>query len=118
MISIYERAHEIQKATGWSQERISAETGLARSTIGRIFRLAGYVGNDTSYQLIVQLHEEVVKSPFPKEMERLFNRYDYWRKKYTNKEFAEPVEVLEPLLKNHQSIGSRELVAGRVCWLL
>ena len=118
MISIYERAHEIQKATGWSQERISAETGLAPSTISRIFRRVGYVGNDTSYQLIVQLHEAVVKSPFPKEMERLFNRYNYWREKYTKREFAEQVEVLEPLLKNHKSIGSPELVASRVCWLL
>jgi glutathione S-transferase len=76
------------------------------------------VGHDTSHQLIVQLHQEVVKSPFPEEMERLFNRYDYWREKYTKREFAEHLDVLEPLLKNHQSIDSYTLVACRVCWLL
>ncbi|MDY6994221.1 MAG: hypothetical protein SVR94_16680 [Pseudomonadota bacterium] len=48
MVSLYECVHEIQKATGWSQGRISVETGLHLSTVNRIFRLPTYSGNETS----------------------------------------------------------------------
>jgi len=44
MVSLYERACEIKKATGWTQEQISAETGLHISTVSRIFRVPGYSG--------------------------------------------------------------------------
>jgi len=118
MISLFECAYEIKKTTGWSQERISAETGLALSTISRIFRVPGYAGNETSNRLIKQLHEEVVGSPFPIYMEQLFKKYEYWKEQYTKKEFSEHLDVLELLLKNHKSLDSYELVACRVCWLL
>ncbi|MDM8564034.1 hypothetical protein QUF74_00100 [Candidatus Halobeggiatoa sp. HSG11] len=118
MNSLFECAYEIKKATGWSQEKIGAETGLAVSTISRIFRVPGYAGNETSSRLIQQLHEEVVGSPFPAYMEQLFKKYEYWKEQYTKKEFAEHLEVLESLLKNHRAIDSYELVACRVCWLL
>jgi len=118
MISLFECAYEIKKTTGWSQERISAETGLALSTISRIFRVPGYAGNETSNRLIKQLHEEIVSSPFPAYMEQLFKKYEYWKEQYTKKEFTEHLNILEPLLKNHKSIDSYELVACRVCWLL
>jgi transcriptional regulator with XRE-family HTH domain len=118
MTPIFERVYEIKKATGWSQERIGAETGLALSTISRIFRVPGYSGNETSNKLIKQLHEQTVQSPFPAYMEQLFNHYEHWKEQYTKKEFANHLDILEPLLKNHKSIDSYELVAGRVCWLL
>jgi len=118
MNSLFECAYEIKKTTGWSQERIGAETGLALSTISRIFRVPGYVGNETSHRLVKQLHDEVVKSPFPAYMEQLFNKYEYWKEQYTKKEFAEHLDILELLLKNHRAIDSYELVACRVCWLL
>lgn len=118
MISLYECANEIKKTTGWSQERIGAETGLALSTISRIFRVPGYAGNETSNRLVKQLHEEVVKSPFPTYMEQLFKKYEYWKEQYTKKEFTEHLDVLESLLKNHCAIDSDKLVACRVCWLL
>lgn len=118
MVSLFECAYEIKKSTGWSQEKISAETGLAVSTISRIFRVPGYSGNETSNRIIKQLHEEIVGSPFPAYMEQLFKKYEYWRVQYSENEFAEHLDVLESLLKNHKSIDSCELVACRVCWLL
>ena len=72
MVSLYERVHEIKKVTGWSQGRIGVETGLHLSTVNRVFRLPLYAGNETSKRLITQLHQEVVKSPFPKYLEQLF----------------------------------------------
>jgi len=118
MKTLFEYACEIKKATGWSQERIGAETGLALSTISRIFCVPGYTGNNTSSRLIKQLHEEIVKSPFPAYLEQLFNYYEYWKEQYPKKEFAAHLDILEPLLKHHQSINSYELDACRVCWLL
>ena len=118
MISLYECVYEIKKATGWSQEQISIETGLALSTIGRIFRVPGYVGNDISNRLIKQLHQAVVNSPFPKEVEELFYYYDECRERYSKHEFAKQVETLKYLLKNHKLIDSNDLAASRICWLV
>jgi len=118
MTPLFERTHEIKKATGWSQERISAETGLALSTINRIFRVPGYTANETSNVLIKQLHGEIVKSPFPTYMEQLFNQYEHWKEQYTKREFTDHLDILEPLLQNHKSMDSYELVACRVRWLL
>ena len=118
MISLYEYIYEIKKTTGWSQEQISIETGLALSTVGRIFRVPGYVGNDTSNRLIKKLHRTVVNSLFPKEIEELFYYYDECREHYFKNEFAKQVEVLKYLLKNHKLINSNELAAGRICWLV
>lgn len=118
MVSLYECIHEIKKATGWSQGQISVETGLHLSTVNRIFRLPAYAGNETSKKLITQLHREVVKSPFPEYIERLFNLYDVWKERLSKKDFAEYLDTLEPLLVNHKSLDTNELVACRVCWLI
>ncbi len=118
MILLYECAYEIKKATGWSQEQISLETGLALSTIGRIFRVPGYVGNDTSNRLIKQLHQTVVNSPFPKEIEELFYYYDECRERYSKNEFAKQINILKQLLKNHRLIDSKELATCRIGWLV
>ena len=118
MSSLFECAYEIKKSTGWSQEKISMEAGLAVSTVNRIFRVPGYVGNENSNRCIKQLHEEIVGSPFPTYMEQLFKKYEYWREQHSEKEFAEHLDVLESLLKNHKSIDSYDLVACRICWLL
>lgn len=118
MTSLYERVQEIKKATGWSQERIGMETGLALSTIGRIFRVPGYSGNETSHTLIRQLYEKVVRSPFSDYLERLFNRYDHWKAQYPKKEFSELLDILEVLLKNHKDLNMDSLDACRLRWLL
>ncbi len=118
MTSLYERVQEIKKATGWSQERIGMETGLALSTIGRIFRVPGYSGNETSHILIRQLYEKVVRSPFSDYLDRLFNRYDRWKTQYPKKEFSELLDILEVLLKNHKDLHSDSLDACRLRWLL
>lgn len=118
MTSLYERIHEIKKSTGWSQQRISAETGLALSTIGRIFRVPGYTGNEISQRLIKRLHEEVVTSPFPAYMERLFDHYEDWKERYTKKEFAEHQGIVEALLLKHEALNARTLESCRACWLL
>ncbi len=118
MTSLYERVQEIKKATGWSQERIGMETGLALSTIGRIFRVPGYSGNETSHTLIRQLYERVVRSPFSDYLDRLFNRYDHWKMQYPKKEFAELLEILEVLLKNHKDLNGDSLDSCRLRWLL
>jgi hypothetical protein len=70
MASLYERVCEIKKATGWTHEQISVETGLHISTVSRIFRVPEYTGNKTSNQLVKQLYQEVVKSPFPAYIEQ------------------------------------------------
>ncbi|MFK5969179.1 MAG: hypothetical protein QM487_03530 [Candidatus Marithrix sp.] len=116
--SLFECAYEIKKSTGWSQEKIGMEARLAVSTVNRIFRVPGYTGNENSNRRIKQLHEKIVNSPFPAYMEQLFKKYEYWREQYSEKEFAEHLDVLEALLKNHKSIDSCELVACRICWLL
>jgi len=118
MISLYECVQEIKKTTGWSQERIGTETGLALSTINRIFRVVGYKGNETSNKLLKKLYQEVVQSPFPLYLEKLFDQYDEWREQLSKRMFAERVGMLEPLLQRHQSIGNNSLEACRVCWLL
>ncbi len=118
MVSLYEHACEIKKTTGWSQEQISAETGLHISTVSRIFRVPGYLGNETSNRLIKQLHREVVKSPFPAYIEHLFELYDDWKENFSKKEFSRCLNVLEQLLLNHKALGTHELIACRVSWLL
>jgi len=118
MSFLYEYVHEIKKVTGWSQERISIETGLHLSTINRICRLPTHSGNETSKKLITQLHQEVVKSPFPEYIERLFNFYDDWKERLSKKDFSEYLNTLEPLLVNHKSLDTNELVACRACWLM
>ena len=119
MVSLYETAHEIKKATGWSQERIGAETGLGLSTISRIFRVPGYGGNETSRTLLTQLHEKVVRPPFPKYLEKLFSRYEIWRERMTKKEFNEQLSTLEPLLRNHRALDAEPtLETCRLSWLL
>jgi transcriptional regulator with XRE-family HTH domain len=118
MISLYECAQEIKKATGWSQERIGVETGLALSTINRVFRVVGYRGNETSHRLIKKLHQEVVQSPFPDYLERLFEHYDERKEKSSKRAFAEYLNVMEALLQHHQSIGHYSLEACRIYWLL
>jgi len=118
MISLYEHACEIKKATGWTQEQISAETGLHLSTVSRIFRVPGYIGNETSHKLIKQLHKEVVKSPFPLYIEQWFDEYDASKSHCTKKEFAQYINKLEPLLLNHNALDSNELIACRISWLL
>jgi transcriptional regulator with XRE-family HTH domain len=118
MTSLYEQACEIKKVTGWTQEQICAETGLHISTVSRIFRMPCYVGNETSHKLIKKLHEEIVKSPFPRYIEQLFNLYDDWKEHYTKKDFSRHLNILEELLKSHQAINSNELIACRIRWLL
>jgi transcriptional regulator with XRE-family HTH domain len=118
MVSLYERTCEIKQATGWSQERIGAETGLGLSTISRILRIPGYGGNATSKALLVNLHEEVVNSPFPIYLEKLFNRYDLWRENKTKKEFSDLLETLQGLVSNHQALETDSLEACRLHWLL
>jgi len=118
MISLYEHVCEIKKATGWTQEQISAETGLHLSTVSRIFRVPGYVGNETSHKLINQLHKEVVKSPFPLYIEQWFDEYDASKSHCTKKEFAQYINKLEPLLLNHKALDSNDLIACRISWLL
>ena len=118
MVSLYERVCEIKKATGWTQEQISAETGLHISTVSRIFRVPEYTGNKISNKLINQLHHEVVKSPFPAYIEQWFEQYNIWKEQYTKKEFAQHLNMLEPLLLNHKALDSHELIACRVSWLL
>jgi transcriptional regulator with XRE-family HTH domain len=118
MNSLYECACEIKKVTGWTQEQICAETGLHISTVSRIFRVPGYMGNETSNKLIKQLYQEVVQSPFPSCVEQLFNLYDTWKEHCTKKEFSQHINVLEDLLKNHRALDSNELIACRLRWLL
>lgn len=118
MISLYEHVCEIKKATGWTQEQISAETGLHLSTVSRIFRVPGYIGNETSHKLIKQLYKEVVKSPFPLYIEQWFDEYDASKYHCTKKEFSLYINKLEPLLLHHKALDSNELIACRVSWLL
>lgn len=118
MSLLYECAHEIQKATGWSQERISAETGLGASTVSRMFRVPGYTSNEISYQLLLQLHEEVVKSPFPPYINHCFKQYQSHKKQNTTREFTDYLDFLEPLLENHKALDSHELIASGISWLL
>lgn len=117
-MTLYERANEIKKATGWSQERICSETGLGLSTISRIFRVPGYTCNETSKKLLVHLHEKVVRLPFPLYLEKLFNRYDDWREKLSKKEFEEMLESVERLLTSHNSLHAGTLESCRLFWLL
>jgi transcriptional regulator with XRE-family HTH domain len=118
MVSLYEHACEIKKTTGWTQEQISAETGLHISTVSRIFRVPGYQGNETSNKLLKQLHKEVVKSPFPAYIEQLFELYNEWKGRFSKREFSTHISILEQLLLSHRSLGSHELIACRVSWLL
>ncbi len=118
MAFLYEYLHEIKKVTGWSQGRISVETGLHLSTVNRIFRLPTYSGNETSKKLIRQLHREVVQSPFPEYIERLFQLYDTWKEHLSKRDFAEYLDTFEPLLVQHKSLETEELVAARICWLM
>jgi len=118
MVSLYEYVHEIKKATGWSQGRISVETGLHLSTVNRICRLPTYSGNETSKRLITQLYREVVQSPFPESIEQLFHFYDRWKERFSAKDFGEYLDTLEPLLMNHKSLETNELIACRICWLM
>lgn len=118
MLSLYERTQEIRQATGWSLERIGAETGLGMSTIGRILRIPGYTGNSTSRSLIVQLHEEVVRSPFPRYTDTLFNHYDVWKEQLSKRDFTGIQRTLETLLCNHRNLEENTLEACRLQWLL
>ncbi|MDM8547731.1 hypothetical protein [Candidatus Venteria ishoeyi] len=118
MLSLYECAQEIKKETGWSQERIGAETGLGLSTISRIFRIPGYRGNEISKVLIGQLHDEVVPSPFPAYLEILLNRYEGFREKLSHKEFSEYLDSTEVLLLNHRAFSDGSLEGSRLRWLL
>jgi len=118
MVSLYEYAHEIKKATGWSQERLGAETGLGLSTISRILRIPGYQGNETSRVLLEQLHNEVIHSPFPSYLQKLFKQYDTAKERLSKKEFTLQIEALEPLLLNHRALPQKTLEACRLCWLL
>ncbi|MEM7019816.1 MAG: hypothetical protein AAF512_21080 [Pseudomonadota bacterium] len=89
------------------------------STISRIFRVPGYAGNETSRTLLTQLHEKVVRPPFPAYLEKLFTRYDVWREKMTKKEFGEQLSTLEPLLRNHRALDAEpSLETCRISWLL
>jgi transcriptional regulator with XRE-family HTH domain len=117
-MTLYERIQEIKQTTGWSQERISNEAGLALSTISRILRVPGYEPNETSRNLICQLHQELVKQPFPAELEHQFNLYDRWKEQYSQKEFAEHINSLEWMLRHNYLIETKELVACRLFWLL
>lgn len=118
MSSLYECVQEIKHTTGWSQERISAETGLAISTVSRIFRVPCYSGNETSRRLVVDLYKQVVSSPFPKQIEKAFNHYDLCKERFSARDFAEYSEVIESLLLQHKSIDSQELISCRICWFL
>lgn len=115
---VYEYVHEIQKATGWSQQRIGAETGLGLSTISRIFRVPNYAGNEISKTLITRLYREIVASPFPAYLENLFLCYDEWREKFSKKEFSDHLAALEALLLHHKEIDGQSLGACRLHWLL
>jgi len=114
MMGLYERLHEIKKVTGWSQEKISTETGLNLSTISRIFRIPCYSVNETSVGLICQLHNRVVKSPFPEELEQLFKYYDDQKENLSQKEFSKHLWILESLLVNHKDINSVEVASEKI----
>jgi transcriptional regulator with XRE-family HTH domain len=118
MVSLYERAHEIREATGWTLERISHETGLALSTVSRIFRIPGYTGNLTSRTLIVQAHENVVKSPFPRYLDKCFNDYDLWKDQWSLREFGNIQTMLEAFLLNHKHLDAPTPEGCRLNWLL
>ena len=118
MMGLYERLHEIKKVTGWSQEKISTETGLNLSTISRIFRIPCYSVNETSVGLICQLHNRVVKSPFPEELEQLFKYYDDQKENLSQKEFSKHLWILESLLVNHKDINNISLISCRLAWLI
>jgi transcriptional regulator with XRE-family HTH domain len=117
-MTLYERIQEIKQATGWSQERISTEAGLALSTISRILRVPGYEPNETSRSLIYQLHQNLVAQPFPADLERLFILYDRWKETYSQSEFSEHLNTVEWLLRHHQFFERTELSSCRLRWLL
>jgi transcriptional regulator with XRE-family HTH domain len=117
-MTLYERIQEIKQATGWSQERISTEAGLALSTISRILRVPGYEPNETSRGLICQLHQELVKQPFPADLEHLFLLYDRWKEHYSQAEFSEHLNSIEWLLCHHTLRDTKELASCRLHWLL
>ncbi|MDM8547450.1 hypothetical protein [Candidatus Venteria ishoeyi] len=117
-MSMYEYLHEIKKETGWSQERISIESGLALSTIGRIFRKPGYTVNETSNMIIRELHQRVVPSAYPEYLNLLFKQYADWKERFSKKMFREHMNTLEVLLKNHQALDAQNLNACRLQWLL
>jgi transcriptional regulator with XRE-family HTH domain len=118
MLSLYERTQEIRQATGWTLERIGAETGLGLSTVSRILRIPGYTGNLTSRNLIVQVHEDVVKSPFPRYLDKFFNHYDLWKDQWSQREFSNIQMMLEALLSNHKHLGDATPEGCRLNWLL
>jgi len=117
-MTLFECLQEIKKVTGWSQERISTETGLALSTISRILRVPGYEPSEVSENLIRQLYEELVKQPFPNYLQKLFRLYDKWQTQSSPKDFSELLSVLEPMLSQHKALDSRDLAACRIYWLL
>ena len=116
MVPLYEYVHEIQKATGWSQGRISIESGLHLSTVNRLFRLPVYNGNQTSKKLITQLHREVVPTPFPEYLEQLFHVYDILKERLSKREFMDYQNTVEALLKHQHSLTG--LAGCRIYWLL
>lgn len=117
-MTLYECLQEIRKVTGWSQERISTETGLALSTISRILRVPGYEPSEVSESLILQLYEELVRQPFPNYLQKLFRLYDRMQGQSSQKDFGEFLSILEPLLHQHKSLDNGDLAACRIFWLL
>ncbi|MDY6992167.1 MAG: hypothetical protein SVR94_06110 [Pseudomonadota bacterium] len=114
----YQRIHEIQYVTGWSQEKIQEKTGLSLSTISRAFRILEYEGDRVTQKLIAQLHQKVVRSPFPKDIELLFEHYDFCRENLSENDFSRTQDALEDLLKNHKAFATSTLAACRLYWLL
>ena len=118
MNSIYEMAQQIKKVTGWSQERIARETNLGLRTVNRVFCEPHHNSTEVTKRLIIQLHKRVVASPFSKEIDWLFERYDMAKETLNKQDFSHEQDALEWLLKNHKLLDSQELIACRLCWLL
>lgn len=114
----YECIHEIRKATGWSQHRISVETGLALSTVGRIFRMPGYRVNEISQRLLQQLHQQVVASPFPDYLEDIFRYYDFLKQQTSREIFSGHLRGIQNLLQQHREFDTDTLAAARIAWLM
>lgn len=118
-MTLYEYLQEIKTATGWSQESLSAETGLGLSTISRIFRVPGYEPSVTTVTLIRRLHEEVVHQPFPSYLEDLIHLIDFHKERESRRDYEVFLNIQENLLVNNTLLEQADTPAAcRIAWIL
>ena len=118
-MALYEYLQEIKATTGWSQERISAETGLGLSTINRILRVPGYEPSGTTATLIRRLHEELVQQPFPAYLENLIYLIDFNKEQSTRRDYEIFLEIIENLLSGHSVlVEAMTPAACRMAWII